>query len=112
VQFRQANKDLLAKMDMDSAFRKDMLSRYPELDDWMKNGDMSASPAGLTWHHHEQPGKLKLVDRLDHANNHGLYHPTGRGGRDMWGGGKPGRTGKLDAATGKPKLTPSINGAC
>jgi hypothetical protein len=28
-----------------------------------------------------------LVDRNDHRSNHALYHPTGNGGRDIWGGG-------------------------
>ena len=53
-------------------------------------------------HHNDQSGLLNLVDRGDHANNHGIYHPDGTGGRDKWGGGKPGRQGKLDQATGCP----------
>ncbi|WP_180064260.1 HNH endonuclease [Acinetobacter sp. YH16042] len=63
---------------------------------------MSNSPPGLTWHHNDQSGLLNLVDRGDHANNHGIYHPDGTGGRDKWGEGKPGRQGKLDQATGCP----------
>jgi hypothetical protein len=77
-----------------------MLRRNPSLAEWMKTGNHSGSPAGHTWHHHEQTNRLVLVSRSDHASNHGLYHPTGKGGRDMWGGGKPGRTGKLNGATG------------
>ncbi|WP_288764151.1 HNH endonuclease [uncultured Weeksella sp.] len=42
------------------------------------------SPPGLTWHHHEDLGRLSLVDRTDHSSNHALYHPTGKGGRDIW----------------------------
>ena len=34
VQFRQANGDLINKMNSDPAFRRDMLGRYPELGDW------------------------------------------------------------------------------
>ena len=45
--------------------------------------------------------RLVLVDRGDHSSNHKLYHPTGVGGRDIWGGGEPGRTGKLNGLTGK-----------
>ncbi|SOS35565.1 MULTISPECIES: hypothetical protein [Pseudomonas syringae group] len=33
---------------------------------------------------------LKLVDRADHSSRHGVYHPKGKGGRDIWGGGKKG----------------------
>jgi RHS repeat-associated protein len=100
VQFRGANKEFISKMNSDPAFRKDMLRRNPSLAEWMKTGNHSGSPAGHTWHHHEQTNRLVLVSRSDHASNHGLYHPTGKGGRDMWGGGKPGRTGKLNGATG------------
>jgi hypothetical protein len=46
---------------------------------------------------------LKLVDRGDHAGNHGIYHPTGQGGREQWGGGEAGRRGKLDPKTGCPR---------
>lgn len=95
--------DLISRMETDSAFRRDMFGCYPQLSDWIKDGDMSRSPSGLTWHHHEDLNTLVLVDRVDHRANHSLYHPTGKGGRDIWGGGKPGRQGKLDGATGKPK---------
>jgi hypothetical protein len=60
-----------------------MLRRNPKLGEWMKTGDMSRSPTGLTWHHHENVGRLVLVDRVDHARNFGLYHPTGKGGREV-----------------------------
>ncbi len=100
VQFNRANKDFINRMNTDPAFRRDMLGRYPELETWMKNPNMSGSPAGLTWHHHEETRRLVLVDRVDHAKNHGLYHPTGKGGRDIWGGGEDGRKGKLNGATG------------
>lgn len=90
-------------MNTNIIFREDMLSRYPKLSNWLKNPNMGASPVDLTWHHHETIGRLTLVDRLDHANNHALYHPTGKGGRDMLGGGEPGRRGKLEGATGKLK---------
>ncbi|TEW80385.1 type IV secretion protein Rhs, partial [Serratia marcescens] len=103
VQFNRANTEFIARMDADPSFRRDMLGRYPELGEWMKNPNKASSPPVLTWHHHEDVGRLVLVDRVDHADNHALYHPTGKGGREMWGGGEPGRRGKLDGATGNPK---------
>jgi RHS repeat-associated protein len=103
VQFNRANQAFIAQMNGDPAFRRDMLGRYPELADWMRKPNMANSPPGLTWHHAEQVRRLNLVDRADHGLQHGTYHPQGNGGRDIWGGGKAGRTGKLDGATGKPK---------
>ena len=32
--------------------------------------------------------------------NHKLYHPSGKGGRDLWGGGNDGRKGRLNGSTG------------
>ncbi|WP_032716464.1 RHS repeat-associated core domain-containing protein, partial [Pseudomonas syringae] len=107
VQFNRANQSFINNMNTDPAFRQDMMGRYPELDSWIKKPDMAKSPAGLTWHHHEDVGILKLVDRADHSSRHGVYHPTGKGGRDIWGGGKKGRKGKLDRQTGKP-----LKGGC
>ena len=40
--------------------------------------------------------------QLDHRRNHGLYHPQRKGGRSIWGGGRPGRRGKLNGRTGQP----------
>ena len=40
-------------------------------------------------------GILRLVDKLDHSHNFGIYHPTGKGGRNIWGGGKARRQGKI-----------------
>ncbi len=89
VQFNRANKAFIQRMNTDQVFRRDMLGRYPALLDWLDNPKLSRSPAGLTWHHDPNvPGQLQLVDRLDHRNNHGLYHPDGQGGREKWGGGK------------------------
>lgn len=67
-----------------------MFSKYPDLVEWEKAGSkkMGSSPPGLTWHHHESNRKLVLVDFKDHQSNHALYHPTGVGGRDIWGGGE------------------------
>ncbi|MCM3585906.1 HNH endonuclease [Mesobacillus maritimus] len=39
------------------------------------------TPDGYAWHHHEEPGKLQLVDRDYHQ------HTGHTGGRELWGGG-------------------------
>lgn len=74
-----------------------MFKRNPELKTWLgSNPNLSNSPTGFTWHHSEETGILKLVNRGDHSTNFSIYHPTRKGGRDIWGGGKLGRNGKLD----------------
>ena len=103
VQFRPANKTLIERMNTDTEYRRDMLGRNPALLNWMKDLDLSKSPPGMTWHHNDAPGVLNLVSFDDHRDNHGIYHPDGSGGRDKWGGGDPGRRGKLNQRTGCPK---------
>ncbi|WAC00662.1 HNH endonuclease [Pseudomonas putida] len=86
VQFNRANADLLNRMEIEPEFRKDMLNRYPKLEGWANAGNKSAGTPGLIWHHHADVNRLSLVDRMDHKANHGLCHPIGKGGRDIWGG--------------------------
>ncbi|WP_193088192.1 type VI secretion system tip protein TssI/VgrG [Advenella sp. FME57] len=102
VQFRLADNRLMERMNSDPTFRRDILRRQPEMAGWLDNQNGKRTP-GFTWHHHEDTGRLVLVDRNDHRSNHALYHPTGKGGRDIWGGGEQGRNGKLDGRTGEPK---------
>ncbi|OIJ20742.1 hypothetical protein BKP45_08050 [Anaerobacillus alkalidiazotrophicus] len=45
----------------------------------------SETPDGYTWHHHEQLGKLQLVDEELHAKS------GHSGGRSIWGGGSNAR---------------------
>ncbi|MGB6406724.1 MAG: HNH endonuclease [Planococcus donghaensis] len=41
----------------------------------------SVTPEGYAWHHHEEPGKLQLI-------NQEIHKQTGHtGGREIWGGG-------------------------
>ena len=46
------------------------------------NGD---KPEGYTWHHHEVPGRMQLVDSEIHARTPHI------GGRSLWGGGSEAR---------------------
>ncbi|MGI6127900.1 MAG: HNH endonuclease [Planifilum sp.] len=44
----------------------------------MRNGD---NPVGYTWHHHQDFGRMQIVDKNIHSK-------TGHtGGRTIWGGG-------------------------
>ncbi len=48
----------------------------------IRNGD---KPEGYTWHHHEDPGRMQLVDS-------DIHEKTGHtGGRSLWGGGSEAR---------------------
>ena len=48
----------------------------------IRNGD---KPEGYTWHHHEEPGRMQLVDSDIHAKT------PHTGGRSLWGGGSEAR---------------------
>ena len=41
------------------------------------------APRGLTWHHHQDTGRMQLVDRAEHAHFSGGH----TGGMRLWGGG-------------------------
>ena len=48
----------------------------------VRNGD---TPEGYTWHHHEEPGRMQLVDSEVHRQTSHV------GGRSLWGGGREAR---------------------
>ena len=48
----------------------------------IRNGD---KPEGYTWHHHEEPGLMQLVDSEIHSRT------PHTGGRSIWGGGSEAR---------------------
>ncbi|GFI24837.1 tRNA nuclease WapA [Lachnospiraceae bacterium] len=105
VQFRDANKALQKELQENYAFRKKMFTRYPGLIEWSKRGDMGVrlKEAGLVWHHDPNSFRdngtfdLQLCDWNDHNSNPNIYNDeNGHGGRNNWGGGIPGRDGKLD----------------
>lgn len=45
-------------------------------------------PDYYTWHHHQDSGKMKLVDYTEHLASH-------TGGRAYWGGENKARSGKV-----------------
>ncbi|MTK64652.1 MAG: hypothetical protein F8N15_09040 [Methanobacterium sp.] len=53
---------------------------------WLGGGG-AAVPSGMTWHHGDSLGSLKLVDFADHKDSHKVYHSDGKGRRNKWGGG-------------------------
>lgn len=76
MQMRYCTRKLSEKIQKNPEFAKNFTPRQLEQ---IHNGERKIS--GLTWHHTEIPGKMKLVD----ANDHALVRHTG--GKVLWGGG-------------------------
>ncbi len=90
-QFGKANEALHNKFNTDVEFAARMEAMYPGITQHVSPGPRGAfkvdAPQNTTWHHSDTPGVLELVDRADHRIYHKIYHPTGTGGRNKWGGG-------------------------
>lgn len=72
-----ANEQLLQAIEQDAA-----VGQFINLTDEDIAGlQEGQTPAGYTWHHHEQPGVLQLVNAQIHAQTEHV------GGRVLWGGG-------------------------
>jgi RHS repeat-associated protein len=88
---RRGNESVYRRAQTDPQFRRMLQSKYPGALDHVsptKTGRFrGSSPPGMTWHHGDSPGSLKLVNARDHRDFHKIYHPDGKGGRNKWGGG-------------------------
>jgi hypothetical protein len=77
IHFTYANYELYEDIKADPELAENLGLSQADLEA-LSNGD---NPEGFTWHHHEEPGVLQLVDRETHAS---VGHT---GGRELWGGG-------------------------
>ncbi|MED4401596.1 T7SS effector LXG polymorphic toxin [Metabacillus fastidiosus] len=82
-QFRHLTKELAQKIEEKPELGKKFTEKELKL---IKKGKV---PKSLTWHHHQDAGKMQLVDYYEHE----VAKHTG--GRSLWGGGRKGREGKL-----------------
>jgi hypothetical protein len=75
IQFHAANEQLSIELQGNS----ELLAQFTfEQIEQIHAGE---TPDGYVWHHHQEPGRLELVDEQIHAQ-------TGHsGGRSLWGGG-------------------------
>ncbi|MFK4322969.1 hypothetical protein ABH946_005732 [Bacillus sp. RC145] len=74
VQFRELSLRLYEKIQRD----QDLALKFtPSEIEYLKRGKV---PKTLTWHHHQIPGKMQLVN----SNVHGVNH---LGGNKLWGDG-------------------------
>lgn len=61
--------------------KKELKLTHEQLDFFTKGNVKSKTPDGLTWHHHQDVGKMQLVDEDVHRS----FKHTG--GMSIWGGG-------------------------
>lgn len=78
-QFDYANEQLLEKIHSDPVFAATFSAEE------LAQAEAGETPDGYVWHHHEEPGRMELVDEKTHAQ-------TGHtGGKAIWGGGEEAR---------------------
>ncbi|MCY7761168.1 T7SS effector LXG polymorphic toxin [Bacillus spizizenii] len=79
LQFKDATLKLKEEIETDPLLRNQFNDLQIEM---IKAGE---TPDGYTWHHHQDPGRMQLVDQKVHRK-------TGHtGGRHLWGGGSKNR---------------------
>ncbi|CAI6222406.1 hypothetical protein BS11774_06790 [Bacillus subtilis] len=79
LQFKNATLKLKEEIETDPLLRNQFNDLQIEM---IKAGE---TPDGYTWHHHQDPGRMQLVDQKVHRK-------TGHtGGRHLWGGGSKNR---------------------
>lgn len=76
-QFQDCTEQLSKQCQENPEWAKENFSEE-QLED-IKNG---YTPEGYTWHHHQEPGKMQLVDTDIHSKT------AHTGGKAIWGGGK------------------------
>ncbi|GEL07622.1 hypothetical protein SHA02_10380 [Salisediminibacterium halotolerans] len=72
-----ANEQLHSALSSDPMLASQMGLSAEQLEQ-VSNGE---TPDGMVWHHHEQPGKMQLVDEKTHAQT------AHSGGTELWGSG-------------------------
>lgn len=70
----RGSKTFLKKLEEDKELREEFLRTNHQ---WIESGE---DPVGYTWHHHQDEGKMQLVQ----SKIHGPLRHTG--GRPTWGG--------------------------
>ena len=98
VHFQEANKQLYSAMQLDTGFACQMETLYPGIAKAVAPGARGAFPInpptklGLTWHHNAyESGILELIPQTHHTAKgvvQANLHPGGKGGQQIWGGGR------------------------
>lgn len=81
--FAEANRRVRRMLLDNPGLEKELGLDKRQLKFLMSDPPKAKSPPGLTWHHHQDVGKMQLVDEQLHKRfNH-------VGGMEIWGGGRP-----------------------
>lgn len=82
--FKAANEALAAALKADPSLAQQIGLSQRQVDFITRSPAPTQSPPDLTWHHHQDTGRMQLVDRLEHN-----AFPGGHlGGMRLWGGGR------------------------
>ncbi|WP_344158829.1 RHS repeat-associated core domain-containing protein [Kribbella yunnanensis] len=88
--FQEGNRALYDAMESDPRYEALLECMTPGIKSQLKGprgGWSSASPKSWTWHHHQEPGIMQLVPRIQHGGKGiwKVFHPGGVGGFKIWG---------------------------
>jgi len=81
LHFEAANKNLAKQLKDNPNLAKEIGLTDEQVNFFLKEPPEKMAPDGLTWHHHQDTGRMQLVDRVEHDT----FKHTG--GMSIWGGG-------------------------
>lgn len=79
--FKQANEKLAKQLNENPALAKQLGLTDEQVAHFKKTPPSGEAPGGLTWHHHQDVGRMQLID----SEIHDTFRHTG--GMSIWGGG-------------------------
>ncbi|PHI34920.1 hypothetical protein CBQ28_22095, partial [Pseudoalteromonas sp. GCY] len=79
--FKEANKNLAIQLEKNPSLAKTLGLNDEQVAHIMKKPPSKDPADGLTWHHHQDTGRMQLIDRTTHDT----FRHTG--GMSIWGGG-------------------------
>ncbi|WP_370649641.1 HNH endonuclease [Pseudoalteromonas maricaloris] len=80
--FQYANERLRSSLQKNPSLAEEMGLTNIQLKHFLKDPAPKKPPAGLTWHHHQDTGRMQLVNQIEHD----AFVPH-TGGMSIWGGG-------------------------
>lgn len=79
--FKYANGQFKKLLEVNKGVGETLGLTKEQIEHFLKEPPSSRPPSGLTWHHHQDSGRMQLVDRDEHR----FVRHTG--GMSIWGGG-------------------------
>ena len=80
--FEYSNRQLKKSLEKNPGLAKEMGLTPEQEAHFLKEPPYKSPPFGLTWHHHQDTGRMQLVNRAEHE----AFVPH-TGGMSIWGGG-------------------------